>query len=186
VAKKKKTIKKQAKKQIRKTQREKGMWNYLKSESNPKKLDWKVFILSIIAVAITAYIGSMFTDTSAWYESIKPSIAPPNFVFPIVWTTLFYMIAVSLYYSWKESERKYREKVIIYYGLNLVLNVMWSYIFFKMQNPVFALIEIFVLLFSIAVLIGFNWDKSKKAAYFLIPYFLWVCFAIVLNYLAIK
>jgi translocator protein len=187
----KKKIKKQIKsssfkKRLGRKANKKGLWNYLKTESSFKKLNWKVFIVSLIVVAIVAYIGSTFTNVGTWYESIKPSIAPPNWVFPIVWTVLFYLIAVSLYYSWIDNERKNKKKVIVYYGINFVLNILWSYLFFKMQSPRFALLEIFILWLSIFVLIGFNWRKSRKAAYFLIPYLIWVSFAIILNYFAIQ
>lgn len=174
------------KREIRRETSKKSLWNYLKSESSFKKLNWKVFIISLIVVAIVAGIGSMFTNVGAWYESVKPSIAPPNVVFPIVWSLLFYLIAVSLYYSWIENKRKGRRKVIIYYGINFILNILWSYLFFTLQNPRFALLEILILWLSIFVLIGFNWKRSRKAAYFLIPYLLWVSFAIILNYFAIK
>lgn len=157
--------------------------NYLKKESNLKKLNWKVFVVCLIVVFAVAGIGSLFTDIGPWYESIKPSIAPPNYVFPIAWTLLFYLIAVSLYYSWQCKDKK---KVSVYYGINFILNVLWSYLFFYMQNPRFAFVEIFVLWLSIIVLIGFNWKKCRIASYFLIPYLLWVSFAIVLNYLSIR
>ena len=163
----------------------KGFWNYFKKESSFKKLNWKIFIVCLIILAAVAYIGSTLTVIGSWYESVKPSIAPPNIVFPIVWTVLFYLIAVSLYYSWIEHEKN-KKKVIIFYGVNFILNILWSYLFFKLQSPRLALLEIFILWISIFALIGFNWKRSRKAAYFLIPYLLWVSFAIILNYFAIK
>ena len=170
----------------RKIDNNKSFWNYLKSESSLKKLNWKVFAICLIIVAAIASIGSTFTDTGDWYESIKPSIAPQNIVFPIVWSLLFYLIAVSLYYSWIDNDGKHRKKIIAFYGVNFILNILWSYIFFSLQSPRFALLEILILWLSIFALIGFNWKKSRKAAYFLIPYLLWVSFAIILNYFAIK
>jgi len=174
-----------AKKKQKKATSKKGTLNYLKKESDIRKINWKVFIVCLIIVAAVAYIGSTFTVVGSWYESVRPSIAPPNIVFPIVWTVLFYLIAVSLYYSWIEHEKN-KKKVITFYGINFILNILWSYLFFKMQNPRFALLEIFILWLSIFALIGFNWKRSRKAAYFLIPYLLWVSFAIILNYFAIK
>ena len=181
----KKRVKKQ--RQIRqKSVAKRGFWNYLKSESNIKKINWIVFIISLIVVSLVAYIGSLFTVIGPWYESIKPTIAPPNWVFPIVWTVLFYLIAVSLYYSWTETDKKHKKKVVVYYGINFILNILWSYLFFKMQNTRFAMFEILILWVSILFLIAFNFRHSRKAAYFLIPYLLWVTFAIILNYFAIK
>ncbi len=171
------------KKQIRKNKERKGILNYLKKKSDIRKIKWGVFIACLIAVFAVAGIGSFFTDTGEWYSSIKPSIAPPNYVFPIVWSLIFYLIAVSLYYSWLSMKK---ERVIVYYGINFILNILWSYLYFGMKNPGFAFLEILVLWFSIVFLIGFNWKKARKASYFLIPYLLWVSFAVVLNYLSIK
>jgi len=182
----KKRMKKQKRETRRKSQGKKGMWNYLKSESNIKKLNWKVFIICILIVAAVAYIGSLFTVIGTWYSSVKPSFTPPNIVFPIVWTFLFYLIAVSLYYSWTETEQRKKKKVIVYYGINFILNILWSVIFFTLESPRLALLEILILWVSILFLIAFNWNKSRKAAYFLIPYLLWVSFAVVLNYFAIR
>lgn len=170
-------------KKKRKTESKNSLFNYLKKEGNIRKVKWKVFISCLAIMAIVALIGSTFTDTGAWYESIKPSIAPPNYIFPIAWTLIFYLIGAALYFSWLFLEKK---KVIIYYGINFILNILWGYLFFQMKNPRFAFIEIVVLWFSIIFLIGFNWKKCRKASYFLIPYLLWVSFAIVLNYLAIR
>ena len=173
--------KRKQKKPIKRKER-KSFFNYIKKESDIRKIKWGVFIACLIAVFAVAGIGSLFTDTGEWYESIKPSITPPNYVFPIVWSLLFYLIGVSLYYSWLSMKK---EKVMIYYGINFVLNILWSYLYFGMKNPRFAFLEILVLWFSIVFLIGFNWKKARKASYFLIPYLLWVSFAIVLNYLSI-
>jgi translocator protein len=179
-------IKTKQKKETRKKEsRKKGFWNYMKSETSFKKINWKVLIVSLIVVFVVAGIGSLFTNVGPWYESIKPSFAPPNYVFPIVWTVLFYLIGISLYYSWVETEKKWHKMVAIFYGANFILNILWSFIFFYTQSPRLALGEILILWVSILALIMFNWKKSKTAAYFLIPYFLWVSFAIILNYWAI-
>ena len=67
------------------------------------KINWKVLIISLISVYAVAFIGSIFTTSavkSAWYQSIKPAITPPNWVFPVVWNILFFLIALSLYFVW--------------------------------------------------------------------------------------
>lgn len=170
-----------AKKRIKRQR--KTFWDYFKKESDIKRINWKVFIICLVIMGIVAFIGSIFTDTGSWYESIRPSIAPPNFVFPVVWSLLYYLIAVALYYSWLKLERK---KVAMYYGINFLLNILWSYLFFTLKNPIFAFVEIIVLWFSILFLIRFNWEKCRTAGYFLIPYLLWVSFAVILNYLIVN
>ena len=151
------------------------------------KVKWKILILCLIIVYLAASVGSIFTGGSignGWYDSIKPSITPPNFVFPIVWNILFFLIALSLYFSWISAKSKNTKKSIaIVFGLNLFFNAFWSFVFFEMQNPVAAFYEIIVLLISIVSMLILTWRINKKSFYLLIPYFLWVCFAWFLNWM---
>lgn len=146
------------------------------------KINWKVLLPCLLIVYGFATIGSAFTKIDNWYYSIKPSITPPNIVFPIVWTILFFMIALSIYFSWIASDEK--KKVIVLFGINLFLNVLWSFFYFKMHNVFGAFIVIILLLISILYLIRFTWKFSRKASYLLIPYLLWVSFASILNYMS--
>jgi translocator protein len=148
------------------------------------KINWKVFISCILIVYGVALIGSLLTKIDSWYYSIKPSITPPDIVFPIVWTILFFMIALSIYFSWLASDKKRKKKVIVLFGINLVLNVLWSFFYFKMHNVFGAFIVILLLLISILAIISFTWRFSRKASYLLIPYLIWVSFASILNYMS--
>lgn len=154
-----------------------------------KRINWKVFISSAIIVFLVATIGGVFTSQSTnseWYESIKPSITPPNYVFPIVWNFLFILIIFSVYFSWMSS-RKIQDKrrIALLFGINFFLNILWSVFYFGMRNPFFAFIELIFLWASILLLILGIHRISRKASYLLIPYFLWVSFAGILNYLSI-
>lgn len=151
-----------------------------------KKVNYLVLISCLIVVFLVAYIGSMFTSDSVnsdWYNSIKPAITPPNFVFPVVWTTLFVLIGLSLYLVWQKSKNK--KKIILIYGLNFVLNIVWSYLYFGLRNPAGSFAEIFLLDASIVLMISTSWKIDKKAAWLLVPYLLWVTFAAFLNFLSI-
>ena len=150
-----------------------------------KGINWKVLISSLIIVAIVAGIGSLFTTqstSSQWYQQIKPSITPPNYVFPIAWTILFIMIAISLYLSWISSKDKTRIAVI--FSVNFLLNILWSIFYFGMRNPRFAFWEIITLWLSILSMLVVTRKTSKPAFWLLIPYLLWVSFAAVLNFLS--
>jgi tryptophan-rich sensory protein len=152
----------------------------------PKRFNWKVLIISLVVVYVVAYIGSIFTSSSTgslWYQNIKPSITPPNWVFPIVWNVLFFLIALSLYLSWVNSEKKEKPKVALIFGLNLFLNILWSLFFFGMRNPELAFFELILLWLSIILAIFSVWRIKEPASYLLIPYLLWVSFAGILNYL---
>jgi translocator protein len=152
-----------------------------------KRVDYKVLILSFAIVFSIAFIGSIFTSgntDSEWFNSIKPSITPPNYVFPIVWNIIFALIALSLYFAWTNSSKKQKKKIALVFGINLILNALWSFLYFGIQNPGFALIEIFFLWLSIILMLILTFKIKKLSFYFLIPYLLWVSFAIFLNFLS--
>ncbi|MBS3075152.1 tryptophan-rich sensory protein [Candidatus Pacearchaeota archaeon] len=150
------------------------------------KFNLKVFISCFIIVVAVAFFGSRFTKIDSWYESVKPAITPPNYIFPIAWTILFALIALSLYFAWINSDKKWKPDIIILFGFNFAFNILWSFFYFTIHSPVFALIDLIFLLFSIIVLIIFIYRIDKKASYLLMPYLLWVCFAGILNYLTIS
>jgi tryptophan-rich sensory protein len=149
-------------------------------------INWKALIISLLIVFFVAFIGSRFTIIDSWYESIKPGITPPNYVFPIVWSILFFLIALSLYFAWTTASRDEDKRKIIYvFAVNLILNVFWSFMFFYLQNPAYAFVIIILLWLSILRMVFVLYKIDKKASYLLIPYLLWVAFASVLNYLIV-
>lgn len=152
-----------------------------------KRTNWKILIYSFLIVYAVAFLGSLFTSpsiNSGWYDAIRPSITPPNWVFPVAWNILFFLIAVSLYLVISNKNNKNNKKALLAFGLNLVLNVFWTFLYFKMQNPLLAFYEIIFLWISILAMIFTSYRVNKKSAYLLIPYLLWVTFAGVLNYLS--
>lgn len=159
----------------------------MKKRVKKKVINWKVLILSFVFVYFFAFIGSLLTSNSVksnWYEIIKPSITPPSWVFPVVWNILFFLISISFYLSWMSSTKTHK-KVLLIFGLNLFLNALWSFLFFFLKNPTFAFIEIFFLEASIVFMLLTTYKINKTSCYLLIPYLLWVAFAIFLNYLSI-
>jgi tryptophan-rich sensory protein len=149
-----------------------------------KKIDWKGLILLFLFVHVFALIGSFFTNTkSDWYHSIKLSLIPPGFVFGIVWTILFLLIWISFYLALTKSKKEYEIVVLTAFFLNLVLNAIWSIIFFGMQSPIAAFVELIVLWLSIGLMMIVSLKVSKLSAWLLLPYLVWVSFAGVLNYL---
>ncbi|MBU3896730.1 MAG: tryptophan-rich sensory protein [Nanoarchaeota archaeon] len=145
------------------------------------KINWKLFIISFGSVFLTAFLGSLVTDIGSWYESVKPAITPPGYIFPIVWTTLYIMIGFSIYYALRKNKNIKMIKIL--FGLNLFLNFLWSFIFFYLHQVALALGEIIILWVSILMLIVTLWKTEKKSAYLLIPYLIWVAIASYLNYL---
>ncbi len=149
---------------------------------------FSVLIICLVLVYSAAAIGGIFTKEavdSPWYSSVKPDLAPPNYVFPVVWNVLFLLIALSLFFVFTSKNKKGRKTAEIFFGINLILNVLWSILYFGFRSPISAFVEIIVLWASIVGMIYYSYGVSKKAAYLLIPYLLWVSFAIILNYLSI-
>jgi len=150
---------------------------------------WLVFVVSLVIVYGIAFIGNLFTSSavqSSWYQQIRPSITPPNYVFPIVWNILFFLIGLSLAFSWINSKNKKQRKIVAFaFGFNLFLNVLWSVLYFGLKNPTWAFVDIILILFSIIWMILVVRKINKKATWMLVPYLLWVSFASILNFLSI-
>lgn len=130
-----------------------------------------------------AYLGSAVTTPSitTWYQTlIKPSFNPPNYLFGPVWTILFTLMGISSYLVWKK-QKKIKTPLKIY-TVQLILNFLWSYLFFGLHRPDLAFFEIIFLWIFILLTIKSFYKVEKVAAYLLIPYVFWVSFAAFLNY----
>lgn len=143
-------------------------------------------IIAIIVSQLAGIIGSIFTTPAitGWYATIaKPEFAPPNWVFGPVWITLFALMGIAAGLVWaKGLERKdVRIALGVFVG-HLVLNTLWSIIFFGLKSPGGAFIEIVFLWISILASTVLFAHISKPAAWLMLPYILWVTFAAFLNY----
>jgi tryptophan-rich sensory protein len=149
--------------------------------------------ISIAIPLIAGVIGSIFTSesVSTWYQTIeKPAFSPPDWLFGPVWTTLYVLMGISLFLVWRATtststfpKDRRREKIaaFIAFGSQLILNVLWSFIFFGLRSPQLAFAEIVILLISIVVTIVIFYKISRLAAVLMIPYAGWVAFASLLN-----
>lgn len=131
-------------------------------------------------------IGGIFTVSAIneWYQYLnKPSFSPPNWVFGPVWVTLYTLMGIALFFIWKEGlKNKERKDAFILFLIHLCANAAWSILFFGLKSPFLAFINIIILLgFIIAVFLRF-YKINKTAGVLLVPYFLWVSFAAVLNF----
>lgn len=132
-----------------------------------------------------SFIGSAFTGPNlGWYAGLtQPGFTPPNSVFPIVWTVLFAMMAVSAWLVWrKPAEEGDKKTALVWFGIQLALNIAWSFAFFQMRSPLSGLFVILVLLFTIVITIVVFARVSPPASLLLLPYVLWTGFATGLNF----
>lgn len=143
-------------------------------------------VISVLIPLLVGFIGGFATSNSVsgWYVELnKPVFNPPNWIFGPVWTLLYIMMGVSLYLVWNSKAKvKEKKKVFWIFGIQLVLNLLWSLIFFGAHMIPFAFFEIILLWISIILNIIFAYKISKPAGYLLVPYLLWVSFASVLNF----
>lgn len=151
-----------------------------------QKTEIPKLIISILIPLIAGFIGSIATMSSipTWYASLaKPAWAPPNWVFGPVWTTLYILMGIALFLVWRKGLERQDVKVAIsIFGVQLVLNVLWSIIFFGFQSILGGLIEIVFLWIAILATIIVFYRISKAAGILLIPYIIWVTIALYLNY----
>jgi tryptophan-rich sensory protein len=168
------------------------------------------FVISILLCQLVGLVGSIFTTSAidTWYVFLnKPSFTPPGSFIGAVWIILFFLMGISLYLVWSKkwkieatvqgslpkSWNRFSEKLwsgawqeenaFLIFTLQLVLNILWSVIFFGLKSPGPAFFELLALWFAILYTIANFYRISKPASYLLLPYILWVSFAGYLNFL---
>lgn len=141
---------------------------------------FKIYAKSIlIPVIIGAVIGIIISGSINYNSFEKPMVAPPSIVFPIVWTILYILMGIS--YGILESKSLVDTKVNVIYYLQLLVNALWSIIFFTFEMRFFAFIWILLLdILVIAMILNF-YKKDKLAGLIQIPYLIWILFATYLN-----
>jgi tryptophan-rich sensory protein len=142
-------------------------------------------LVSILICECAGIIGSVFTTPSipGWYAALaKPPFNPPNWIFAPVWTALYAMMGISAYLVYENGIRKKEvRKALAVFTMQLILNTLWSIVFFGAHMMFAAIIVILFLWAMILVSILLFHRISRAAAYLLVPYILWVTFATVLN-----
>ena len=139
-------------------------------------------VLSILIPVIIGFIGSMLGGSMALYDNIKKQIfAPPAIIFPIVWGILYILMGISSYLVYI-SDSKYKKTGLIFYAIQLVVNALWTMIFFRFENFLFAFIWLLLLLGIVVIMLFYFYKSDKKAFYLQIPYLIWLIFALILNY----
>lgn len=144
-------------------------------------------IASILICQLAGIVGSFFTvkEIDSWYAALeKPSFSPPNWLFGPAWITLYTLMGIALFLVWKNKviNRKTKKQAIMLFVIHLLVNAVWSIIFFRFHSPFYALLNIVVLLLLIIIVMAKFYRISKTAGYLLIPYLLWVSFATLLNF----
>lgn len=137
--------------------------------------------LFLITTFSASFIGGIttFKFKEPWYSTlVKPSFNPPDWVFGPVWTILYILMAIAIWNVWIKSKNI---NLVYLYFIHLFFNTTWSVVFFGFNQIELALINLIVLILFIVILFRKYKVISKLSAYLMIPYFLWCCFAFLLN-----
>lgn len=142
------------------------------------------------ALALTGFLATTFSAAAIgafflpgpWYETLtKPGWTPPNWLFGPVWTLLYVMIGTSAWLVWREAGFSGARWALTVFALQVVLNASWTWLFFGLQRPDLALVDIALLVVAIVTMVVLYTPISRLAAGLLLPYLAWVSFATALN-----
>jgi len=144
---------------------------------------WWPWVLAFALSYLTAGIGGALTDIGPWYASlVHPPWKPPDAAFGVIWTVVFTLCAISAALAWQAAPSgPSRRRVLGLFGVNALLNIAWSGLYFGLHRPDWALLEVGLLWLSIVALIVGLWRLSRWASVLLLPYLLWVTVASFLN-----
>jgi tryptophan-rich sensory protein len=141
-------------------------------------------VISISLCVLIGSLGGYFTagEIDTWYAGLnKPNLNPPNWIFAPVWTVLYVLMGIALYYFWTTHSEESKKNGYMFFFGQLVLNFLWTFFFFSWHRPLFAFIDIILLIGALIVTIYYFSRVKSTAGLLLVPYLLWVLFATYLN-----
>lgn len=144
---------------------------------------WKpIAVAASVALGVAA-LGTAATDLGPWYQDlIKPSWQPPGWLFGPAWTVIYALAATAAVLAYRGAPGvPERRRIVLYFGVNALLNVLWSELFFGLHRPDWAMLEVVLLWLSVAFLFIVLRPFSRAASWLMVPYLAWVTFASALN-----
>ena len=145
------------------------------------KINIRKLLISIIVPLFLGSIVGLLTFTGNNYnELIQPNFAPPSIIFPIVWTMLYILMGISSYII-SESNSYDKTNALFFYILQLIVNLLWSFIFFTFKLYLLAFLWILLLIVLVVIMIRKFYNISKISGLLQIPYIIWLIFASILN-----
>ena len=147
-----------------------------------KKIDFKKLFFYIIITLLIGTLPSIFIKINDVYKTLnKPPLSPPGLLFPIVWTTLFILMGISIYRVMMK-ENPYKKEARLIYFIQLIINALWTPIFFGLNEYFLAFLWILMLILLVVIMIINFYKIDKVSAYLNIPYLIWLLFACYLNF----
>lgn len=154
----------------------------MKKDTNSEIIRLLVFVG---VCQLSGVIGSFFTSRSipVWYVYLrKPAFTPPGWLIGTVWIVLYTLMGVSAFLVWRRQRGDWSGRASVAFAVQLVLNAIWSIMFFGLRSPFAGLVNIIALWIAILLTIVEFYKLSRTAALLMVPYILWVSFAAFLNY----
>jgi benzodiazapine receptor len=144
---------------------------------------YTAIIAAILWAIILAGAGGLLTDIGPWYRDLKkPSWQPPDWLFGPAWMIILGLAAWAGILSWDQADSQSVQAMLIaVYAANFLFHLLWSPLFFKYQRPDWALVEVVFLWLSVTAMLALTWSLDSLAGVMILPYFLWVSFAAMLN-----
>ncbi|SFF50678.1 TspO and MBR related proteins [Duganella sp. CF458] len=141
-------------------------------------------LASFAACFAAAALGALATaDAQPFYDALqRPGWAPPAWLFGPVWTLLYAMMAIAAWIMWRKHALQADPALTAIFAMQLGLNALWSWIFFRWHSGLFAFIDILALIAAVAMVIIKFWARSRIASMLMWPYFSWLAFAAMLNW----
>lgn len=144
-------------------------------------IDLKLLLFSILIPNLFGIFGNLLGNSSMGFnEIIKPPFSPPGIIFPIVWLVLYTLMGISSYIIYM-SNSKNKEKALKTYFIQLILNCLWTFLFFNLNLYLLAFIWILIMIYFVLKMTYQFYKINKTAAYLQIPYLLWLIFASILT-----
>jgi translocator protein len=153
-------------------------------DHSPPRSPWVGFLVLLILCFAVAGLGGWVTTPNIpnWYADLaKPSWTPPDWVFGPVWSMLYFTIAVAAWLVWRQAGLASAAVPMTLFGIQLLLNALWSWLFFGLHHPGAAFVDIVLLWMAIAATTVAFWCRSTLAGILFVPYLAWVSFASMLN-----
>lgn len=141
-------------------------------------LGWLVLVFAFAALG---GIGSRSAPVF-YAELAKPAWAPPASVFGPVWSALYLMMAVAVWLVWREAAHPARRQALVLFGVQLLANALWSWLFFSWRTGLGAFVDVLLMWGLIAATVAVFWRVRRPAAWLLLPYLAWVSFASALTW----
>ena len=148
------------------------------------KFNLKKFLISIAIPLLVGGFSALITmgDMDIYKQINTPPLSPPSWLFPVVWTILYFLMGVSLYLVWNKQDIYVdKKKAYLLFCLQLFLNFIWSPVFFTARSFLLAFIILVLLIITVVFMIVEFYNIDKRAGLLQIPYLIWLLFAAYLN-----